>query len=252
MGSKMDYNVALDTASNTMATTWLEAAQQDGIPTAFIIGKDGKIAWVGHPMGEMETVLSKVVAGTYDLKAELEKKEKAEQNFKNLQKMLVPLQEAMESNDERAVVAELDKLFAHDPRFEQSYGALKFENLLVADEAKAYPYARKLADGIYKDNPMMLNNMAWEIVNDENAFQKPDYNLAVYMAEKAVALSKGQDSYSVDTLAYAYFKAGDQAKGIAMQEKAVALAAKDESVDKETLEEMKKRLALMKKKAGKA
>jgi len=55
MGSKMDYHVALDKQSSPtarvgyMAEKWMAAANQDGIPTAFIVGKNGKIAWIGSP-----------------------------------------------------------------------------------------------------------------------------------------------------------------------------------------------------------
>jgi thiol-disulfide isomerase/thioredoxin len=44
---------------------YMEAANQPGIPTAFIVGKDGKVEWIGHPM-EMDEPLDQVVAGTWD------------------------------------------------------------------------------------------------------------------------------------------------------------------------------------------
>ena len=54
-----------------MAKTWMEASGQNGIPTAFIVNKEGKIAWIGHPM-EMERPLEKIIAGTWDLKTAAE------------------------------------------------------------------------------------------------------------------------------------------------------------------------------------
>ncbi|MCX6360069.1 MAG: CAP domain-containing protein [Armatimonadetes bacterium] len=62
MGARMGYNVAVDTQSGAMASTWMKAAGQDGIPCAFIISKEGRIAWIGHPM-RMEKPLADVVAG---------------------------------------------------------------------------------------------------------------------------------------------------------------------------------------------
>ena len=51
MGDKMTYSVALDDKSSdkkgAMAKNWMEAAGQEGIPTAFG-GQKGKIAWIGH------------------------------------------------------------------------------------------------------------------------------------------------------------------------------------------------------------
>jgi thiol-disulfide isomerase/thioredoxin len=66
MGAKMNYRVAMDKveagSKGHMAKEWLMAAGQNGIPCAFIINKEGKIAWIGHP-ARMEPVLDKVVAG---------------------------------------------------------------------------------------------------------------------------------------------------------------------------------------------
>ena len=41
-----------------MAESWMEAADQHGIPTAFIV-RDGKVAWIGHPMA-MDEALERV------------------------------------------------------------------------------------------------------------------------------------------------------------------------------------------------
>lgn len=44
---------------------YFQAAGQSGIPCAFVVGKDGKIEWIGHPMA-MDEPLEAVVAGTWD------------------------------------------------------------------------------------------------------------------------------------------------------------------------------------------
>jgi thiol-disulfide isomerase/thioredoxin len=61
MGDKMDYRVATD-LDNAMAKNWLQAAGLNGIPTAFIVDKKGKIAWIGHPM-EMDKPLEEIRSG---------------------------------------------------------------------------------------------------------------------------------------------------------------------------------------------
>lgn len=65
MGDKMDYHVGYSGNQDGMAKTWMKAAEQTGVPTAFIV-KDGVIQWIGHPM-EMEAPLSQVKAGTFNL-----------------------------------------------------------------------------------------------------------------------------------------------------------------------------------------
>ena len=83
MGDKMDYNVAVidsvseggDPNAGVMAKKWLKAADENGIPTAFVV-HDGKIAWIGHPM-ELEKPLQKDLDGKWDI-AESAKKRLAE------------------------------------------------------------------------------------------------------------------------------------------------------------------------------
>ena len=59
-GDQMTYRVAYD-ADRSMSNTWMKPAGQGGIPCAFVIGRDGKIAWIGHPT-EMEAPLAAAVS----------------------------------------------------------------------------------------------------------------------------------------------------------------------------------------------
>lgn len=65
---KMRYNIVQDTQDDKISTSWMFAAGKYGIPCAFIVGKDGKIAWVGHPM-TMEKPLEEISNGTWDVNA---------------------------------------------------------------------------------------------------------------------------------------------------------------------------------------
>jgi len=60
-GPEMDYVVAVDT-KGAVASGYMDAFGVDTIPTAFVVGADGKLAWVGHPMDDMETVLEQALA----------------------------------------------------------------------------------------------------------------------------------------------------------------------------------------------
>jgi thiol-disulfide isomerase/thioredoxin len=65
-GDKMSYRVALDDVSKSkdgaMAETWMLASGQGGIPTAFLVGKDGKISWIGHPMELKDAMIEEVIS----------------------------------------------------------------------------------------------------------------------------------------------------------------------------------------------
>ncbi|HEY3780693.1 MAG TPA: TlpA disulfide reductase family protein [Fimbriimonadaceae bacterium] len=73
MGDKMDYRVANDdqasptAATGFMSKAWLDAASQDGIPTAFVVGKDGKLDYIGSPsVMVFGKVVEKVLNGSWD------------------------------------------------------------------------------------------------------------------------------------------------------------------------------------------
>ena len=71
MGDKMDYRVATDAREGDkgkMAQAWLEASYQNGIPTAYVVNGDGKVAWIGHP-NDIEEPLKQILAGKWDLAA---------------------------------------------------------------------------------------------------------------------------------------------------------------------------------------
>lgn len=65
-GKDMDYRVAFD-GKRAMSKDWMQAAKQGGIPCAFIVGHDGKLAYIGHP-AKMDADLSKALKAAADAK----------------------------------------------------------------------------------------------------------------------------------------------------------------------------------------
>ena len=68
MGDKMQYVVATDDARKT-STAYMEAFGERGIPHAFVVDKQGRIAWHGHPMAGLDEALEDIVAGRYDIES---------------------------------------------------------------------------------------------------------------------------------------------------------------------------------------
>ena len=87
MGKEMEYRVALDEQSKVkdgaMNKAWMDAAGQMGIPTAFVVGKDGKIAWIGHPLNQMDRAVASALAGTADPDQARERQKADEQDDDN-------------------------------------------------------------------------------------------------------------------------------------------------------------------------
>ena len=63
-GKDIAFRVAVDPAG-AMWRDWTDPACREGIPDVFVVGKDGKIAWIGRPW-DMDDLLARIVAGTFD------------------------------------------------------------------------------------------------------------------------------------------------------------------------------------------
>ncbi|MGB0738617.1 MAG: TlpA family protein disulfide reductase [Planctomycetaceae bacterium] len=61
----LTYTIALDQNDATNNAD-MRAAEQNGIPCAFIVGKSGTVEWIGHPM-RIDQPLQQVVDGTWDV-----------------------------------------------------------------------------------------------------------------------------------------------------------------------------------------
>jgi len=250
MGDKMDYHVGADDSSGVMGKTWMEAAGQDGIPTAFVVGKDTTIAWIGHPMIGLEEVLDQVVADKFDAKAFAAKQEKDKEEQAKMQQLLSKAGQLLQSGKTKEGLAELNSVLAAHPELEKRVGPAKFHLLLQNDEAAAYPYASKLAEGPFKDNAAVLNDLAWSIVDDKAKLKAPKLDLALKIAQRAAAVSKSEDGMILDTLAFAYYRNGNVNKAIETQEMAVKLVDKMDGVPAEVKKEIADRLEMFKKKKG--
>jgi thiol-disulfide isomerase/thioredoxin len=255
MGEKMDYRVALDDVGEgkgndgKMARNWMEAAGQDGIPAAFIVNGEGKIAWIGHPM-EMDKPLEQVVAGKWDVAKAAAEFKAAKAREGKLRELFGKLQKAERGNDPKAVVALIDEAVKEDEGMEKMLGVTKLRALIkIGDADKTREYGAKLADGLFKDEAQPLNAIAWYIV--EKPGENPDAKLmkfALGVAERADKLAGGKDGAIADTLAKAYYETGDAARALEHQERAMKLV---KGTPLEQDPEMKERLDLYKKKAGK-
>jgi thiol-disulfide isomerase/thioredoxin len=75
MGDQMDYVVAVDDGGGTSAG-YMQAFGVRGIPHAFIVDKEGRVVWHGHPMDGLEEAVAETIAGKLDLN-KVKKREEA-------------------------------------------------------------------------------------------------------------------------------------------------------------------------------
>ncbi|MBI5383740.1 MAG: redoxin family protein [Verrucomicrobia bacterium] len=226
MGEKMTYRVALDAKNGDqdrgrMAETWMQAAGQNGIPTAFVVDKKGTIAWIGHPMTLNEKLLEEVLAGTFDVKkaaAEFEEKEKSKTA---LQTTFRDFSRAMSDKDWSAAETALKKADELLPESQRKMLQMPRFNMLIAkkDYKAAYGIAREVSEASL-DNALLQNQLAWQILTDKK-IEERDLALAETIARRGVAASKEKDSAILDTLARALFDQGKKDEAIKTQQKAV-------------------------------
>jgi len=212
----------------TTSQRYLEAAEVEGIPHAFVVGKDGKIAWHGHPMNGLDRKLAEMVGD----KEYAERAKKIEQIRENIGSAFQD-----EKFDEAlAGLEELQKLEPNDSLYR-----VRYHVLLV--RKKDAPAAALIASQILKsvDDPEILNEFSWGLLTDEELEGVRDTKLALEVAKKANDLTAGKDWSIVDTYARALFETGDKKAAIAEQKKAIALAG-EAKLDKESMGNLKEAL----------
>ena len=219
---------------------YMEAAAQNGIPTAFIVGKDSKIEWIGHPI-EMDEPLAAVVEGKWDRAAYLEiMKERQE-----AEKAMQDIGRFVQAKKFDEAIAAIDKVLA---KAKGNDGLqMKMVKLQVLMMAGKTDDAAKWTEVLFKDmsgNPEMTNMVAWTIYEMSEQGQLKSEAMveqALTSTEKAVeAAPQEQKASLLDTIAHLYAIKGNKAKAIAIEEKAVEIATgQDLEFMKQFLAELK-------------
>lgn len=183
-GDQMDYAVARDDNEKT-TDAYMLAFHQDGIPTAFVVDKQGAIVWLGHPLDpELERVIEKLVNGTFNLKQSI--KETQETKAKQ----------------------------AHFMRYFQLASAGTDKK--AADKEAAWLMEKGAND------PDLLTHLALHI-QYAPGLKYRDEALARRAATRAYQLTKGKDPIALHVYARALFDAGKVDEAIKYQKQAIAV-----------------------------
>ncbi len=167
MGDKMDYAVAIDGGKTSEG--YMEAFNINGIPHAFVVDKDGRIVWQGHPMAGLDSTLEKVVNGKYDLaaaKAENAKQAAAQEKEMAAQKKLQKLAKLIGEGRDDAETKKLEEeLVALDKEQGGLFNGQAFEpadfRKRVAFMPKFQKYQQALMSG---EDPTKLAALEKELV----------------------------------------------------------------------------------------
>jgi thiol-disulfide isomerase/thioredoxin len=230
-GDKMNYNVGADDPTGDTANHWMKAAGEGGIPESFVIGKDGKIAWMGHAQG-LDQVLAQVTAGTFDVGA-------ARRQRATEVEAIRPVQEALNSKDYSKALSLIGTIVAKRPGMDRYYDFDRYAIYAHIDLTKAKEMtARLLKDsggeiGVYQ---MMCSIYA----------SQPDLPLASYefgMSLIQEALTKKDREYLFLSMAGAVAnRLHAHAHALQYAQQAVEVAQKDPHAPAPFVEFLKRNL----------
>lgn len=201
------YAVAVDNMQNTNGV-YMDAVGARGIPHAFVIDKEGNLAWHGSPM-QMDKVLEKVIAGTYDVAKARAVEEKRGDMFRQIQ-----------ARDLDLAAAAADELLAADPTDTQAIDIRAQIFKAKGDHEGSVRWMTELV-GKVQGEAETLNNLAWRLATaDDLRYREPA--VALRAAKRAVEVSGGKEAAIIDTLARVYFDVGLVDKAVETQKSAIA------------------------------
>ncbi len=239
---------------NSSGESYMRAAGQNGIPCAFLVGKDSKIEWIGHPM-ELDEPLQAVVDGKWD-------REKFATEFREIQEQETLMQEvqitvgglirkkkfaeALEKMDEF-----IAKVKRSDMKLNLSMMKLNLHQIAQSDSkmiAATFESIFELAG----ENPMMANQVAWTVWEMSDAGQVDSKDIlkkALALAKKAGEKQEGNmKAMTLDTVSHLEYALGNVAEALKVQEQALELADADAKENlKEFITQLKEELDKSKK-----
>ncbi|MDA1262040.1 MAG: redoxin domain-containing protein [Planctomycetota bacterium] len=214
-GSQMSYTVALD-PEKKISAAFMEAAGQNGIPCAFVIGQNRKIVFIGHPMDPEFTKAVKLsMTGRYDPKL-----------LKQAAPSLEAARNAIKSKNFKDAYRRFDEVVALDPVIFSDISIEKYRVMLndEKNETGAKNYAAEMAKAFADAGDITaLRDLALTLSSDPQV-SVYDNDLALVVAEAMLKSASSSDPNANATLASVYYARGEFAKAVSAQKKAIRLA----------------------------
>lgn len=172
-GERIGYALALD-ENGLSNQDWMLAAGQRGIPTAFIVDQQGRVAWIGHPLDGLDAALENVVEGKHDLAAAAATHRRRVELDARAEPALDRFRAASDDGEHEAAIAAADELVALDPQVFGRYAVLKLQIQAVAikDLGRAAREADQAIAGPLAHNAETLTSLA-QVILDDSRIERP-------------------------------------------------------------------------------
>jgi len=210
-GEVIQYRLAIDDR-DWMNKAYMQAAGQNGIPCAFVVGRDGIVEWIGHP-ASIDEPLQQIVDGDWDREAAIAEYKKQQR----LQEMSSKLNALAQSEDWDGALELLDQIQEEDENTTRLM-TLRMRILQFAGRTEEASAVRAEIVEAAWDDARILNQIAWTTATLPDS---PDLKLALKAAKRASELNDDQDAASLDTVARCYYELGQLDEAIRWQRLAV-------------------------------
>lgn len=207
---------------------YMTAAARNGIPCAFVVGKDGHIEWIDHPMA-IDKPLESILDDKWD-------REAFKVEYREAESFSRRVNEIMQANsknkfEEALKLVEQAKDEFSSPLFKSRVNSLtmtiqsdQLEYLVM----KNRPESVHALEAVLKDQqPMQVNQIVWTSVAVPyiNGRQVNEALVRAAIAHMSEALqAEPENSYLLDTQAHLYGLVNEVDKAIELQKKAVKFA----------------------------
>ncbi len=244
----MDYAVAFDSTGETKKL-WTEAANQHGIPSAFVVDRNGIIAFIGHPANmeseEIDNPLKMILAGTWQESVQLakywEKEKLTAMNDDRYVELITQFQAAEEKKDwMTAYSVAMQGAWMSEPHG-SVFLSLKTKILIEHFDRphSALPNIKKLVENDW-ESAQGLGNILQLMVHDKMPIELRDQELGERVAKRALDLSTNhpekvvREKYAkyawilLPAIAEYYFKTGRADLALDIQKSALKTVPDDE------------------------
>jgi thiol-disulfide isomerase/thioredoxin len=216
---------------------YMTAAKQQGIPTAFVVGKTGLVEWIGHPM-EMDGPLAAVVDGKWDRDAyakEMVAEQKMQESMQRLS-MLASTGKFAEAIALAEAQGQEAKTDATKQRWMEIKYSLKLSAGMLDDDSLAF--FRNTIKSL-KSDPLAMARFGYSLYGQA----QQGVNIKPLLADVIAAMEEVANDTDpkmkplmYNTLAMLASESGDLKKAIAAQQ--MAIDATDDERQKKRLQVM--------------
>jgi thiol-disulfide isomerase/thioredoxin len=219
-GDIIGYTIAVDRNMET-ARAYMAATGQQAIPAAYIVDKQGKLAWYGHPMDAMDLVIDELVNDRFDPAKHAERMAR----YRAISEQFSKAAQAEKWDD---ALKSLDELKSVRPDLANQAEVSRFAVLRMGkkDADGAAAQRTRLLREVLVNDADTLRNLA-EMLQSIPTPTPADRAAAVEGAQALVSATKEKDAQALSLLARAYKAAGQWDQAISAQQKAVEASESD-------------------------